>query len=380
MLKRKYFVFFLFFLLIFSLDFRVNALGENEVSEIYNEQLEISGADRLFSSLPQKTKEMLSEMGITSLNYDTFQNWNIQNIFSETAKIISLQSKTPFSSMAVCMGILLLCSFIENFHTTIGEKSLKGVSNTIGTLSICTALVIPICSMIKKTTEIINGASGFLLLYLPIMAGLTAASGKEAAAGSYYTSMMLAGEVITQLSSKVITPFMNIFLCLSVTSGISPKLNLNGICQEVYKIAKLILTFSMSIFVTMLSLQTIVSSSLDNVSKRALKFAVSSFVPVVGGVVSETINTVSGSMELLRSGAGVFVIIASAFVFLPVIIECFLWKISIFILEAVSDLIGLGKNPVCQSVLSLISMLLAVILCILIIFIISTVILLMIAR
>ena len=137
----------------------------------------------------------------------------------------------------------------------------------------------------------------------------------------------------------------------------------------------------MSIFITVMSLNTIVTSSMDNVSKKALKFSVSSFVPVVGGVLSEAITTFSGSLELLRSGAGVFVIIASAMIILPVLMECILWQMSLFVLSSAADIAGVSQmGGVFKSVSKAVGMLTAMLFCVLTVFIISTVVILLAGR
>lgn len=357
-----------------------NSSGES-VSEIYNEQLELSGADRLFDGLPERTKKLLADMGVTSPNYETITDFNVSGIFEQIVTLVGENSGTALGGMTVCLGIMLLCSLVEGFRVTIGEKSIGTVSSAVGTVCVCTAIIVPLCSTISDTVEILNGASGFLLMYIPIMAGLMAASGKEVSGASYYTMMMGAGEVISQISSKIIAPLMNIFLALSVTSALSPKMKLGSLCSSVYNVAKWILTFSMSVFVTMLSLQTFVTSSMDNVSNKALRFAISSFVPVVGSALGEALNTFSGSIELLKSGAGVFVIIASAFVFLPVLIECIVWQFSLFFLSSASDIFGLSQmTGVFKIVSKVVSMIVAVLLCTMTIFIISTVIILIVGK
>ena len=354
---------------------------ENTISETFDNQLKISGADSLFNSLPQETRKILADMGITSLNYDTITNINTSGIFEQITALIGTNSSTPFGSMMVCLGIMLLCSLVESFNVTIGEKAIGTVSSAVGALCVCTAIIVPVCSTISRTVEILNGASGFLLMYIPIMAGLLVASGKEVSGASYYSMMMCAGEVISQLSSKIIAPLMNIFLALSVTSSLSPRMRLNSLCSSVYKVAKWILTFSMSVFVTILSVQTFVTSSMDNVSRRALRFAVSSFVPVVGGALSEALTAFTGSVELLKSGAGVFVIIASSFVFLPVLIECIVWQFSFFFMTSASDIFGLNQmTNIFKMISKVISMIVAVLLCTMTIFIISTVIILLVGR
>ncbi len=342
---------------------------------------EISGADRLYSSLPDKTRELLSQAGIYGINADEISGVGMDDIFRIIALAAGENGNAPFGAASACMGIMLLCAAVKGAETAFSGHSLAQVSSAAGALCICTAAVVPVCSLIQRSTEIINGASGFLMLYVPIMTGLLASGGHQAAAGSYYGSLMFTGEVISQISAKLISPLMNVFLALSVTTALSSGLNLSSLCKTVYKCSKWMITLGMSIFVTVLSAQTLVASSLDRVSQRALRFAVGSFVPVVGGVLSETITTFSGSLNLLRSGAGVFVIIASGCLFLPLLMECLLWQLSLSLLSGAADIMDLGRIcGIFGTISTVISMLTAVMLCILTIFIISTVIILLIAR
>ena len=386
-MKKRIIILIFLTLSVCFISIPVNAAEERkddsgeDITEIYDEQLIASGADRLYSSLPEETKKMLSDMGINAFDYESTDALRSVGIFKQAVELIGEKSSGPLGTLALCLGIMLICSLVEGTDITDGDKTLEGISSAVGALCICTAIVVPMCRMISRAVEIINGASGFILLYVPIMTGLMATSGHEISAGSYYTMLMGAGQLITQLSSKLIAPIMNVFLALSVTSSLSPKLNLSSLCAMLHKCAKWVLTLIMSLFVTVLSAQTFVSASLDNVSKRALRFTVSSFVPVVGGVLSETLTAFSGSLELLKSGAGVFVIIASACIFLPILIECVLWQFSLFLLSSVSDILGLARmKSVYGTITTVTSMLTAILLCILTIFIISTVIILMVGK
>ena len=49
----------------------------DETSEMYDEQLKASGADKLYSSLPDETKNMLSDMGIGSFDYQSIDSLKI---------------------------------------------------------------------------------------------------------------------------------------------------------------------------------------------------------------------------------------------------------------------------------------------------------------
>ena len=138
-------------------------------------------------------------------------------------------------------------------------------------------------------------------------------------------------------------------------------------------IVLIILNAIMGIFTAVLSAQTLVSSSLDNVGKKALRFAVSSFVPVVGGALGETLNAFGGSLEHLKTGAGVLVIFASGALVLPLLTECLMWSFSLFLLSSCARLLCLDDvGSSIETAAGVIRMLIALILCMLSLFVIST--------
>lgn len=333
---------------------------------------------RLFESLPPETKRSLYEIGITSVDYGQMSGLDFGKVFEKIFGMFGEGSRSAFAGMSVCLGIMLLCALSEGFNVTL-EK--KGVSNAVGTMSICTAIIIPLCGTIERAVEVLNGVSGFMVILVPIMAGLIISSGKEMTGTSYYTVMMTAGNAVSAVSAKLVSPLMNVFLALTVTSSLSVKMNLGSLCESVYKFAKWALMFVMGIFTAVLSLQTIMTSSMDNVSQRALRFAVSSFVPVVGGALGEALNTFNGSVELLKTGAGVFVIIASGLIIMPVAAECIVWQFSMFVLASAGDIMGLNTmTKIFRNVSKAVAMMTGLLFCVLAVFVISTGIILLAGR
>ena len=205
-------------------------------------------------------------------------------------------------------------------------------------------------------------------------------SAGEAISGtSYCTAMMTAAQTISALSANLFLPLLNIFLGVSVMSSISPRMRLSSLCDMLYKICKWTMTFCMSVFVSVLTFQSVITTRADGAGGRALKFAVSSFVPVVGGALGESLASVRGGLKLLKSGSGVFMIFGIAFMFLPVLIRCLLWIFSLNISASIGDI--LGTDSVCKllrSASKVVSTITAVLLCVMTVFILSTVLILII--
>ena len=338
-------------------------------------------AESLYDSLPSEVRRSLSEIGITSVDYGQMSELDFGRVLEKMISMLNAGSHTAFLGMSVCMGIMLMCSMAEGFNVTLGERTLKSVSNAVGTMCICTAVIVPLCSTIERAVEVLNGVSGFMVLLVPIMAGLVISSGKEMTGTSYYTMMMTAGNAVSTVSAKLVSPLMNVFLALTVTSSLSVKMNISSLCESVYKTAKWALTFIMGIFTAVLSLQTIMTSSMDNVSKKALRFAVSSFVPVVGGALGEALNTFNGSVELLKTGAGVFVIIAGGLIIMPVALECIVWQFSMFVLSGAGDIMGLSEmTKIFRSISKAVAVMTGLLFCALAVLVISTGIILLTGR
>ena len=138
------------------------------------------------------------------------------------------------------------------------------------------------------------------------------------------------------------------------------------------------LTFTMSVFTAILTMQSIISSSADSAGVKATRFAISSFVPLVGGALSEAYQTVRGCMGMLKSGVGVFAILATGTIYLPAIISCLLWLAAINIAIALAGVFDMGDIiKLLKSVTTVINSLIAILLCCMIIFIVSSAIMLM---
>lgn len=352
---------------------------EQSINEIYDEQLKNSGAQELFDELPPGAQKSLEDIGVDSPSWEQLNSLSFGAIISKLVNMFGEQSATPLAAVGKVLALMLLCALIDGMKLSFGEKPLGGIVGAVGTLCICGVLIYPIVQTIATSAGIIKTASSFLLLYIPVMAGVMIAAGQAVSGASYYALMMGAGQVVTQIASNVIVPLLNIFLGLSVVSSVSQRIDLRGICGLFSKVTKWVLTFVMSVFVSVLTFQTIIGTAADSAGVRAARFAISSFVPVVGGALSDAFLTVQSCVKMLKSGIGIFAVLGSAFIFLPALLECIVWLLTINLCAAAGDVFGLtAPSALLRAAGKVISTLIAVLLCCMTIFIISTTIILMI--
>lgn len=370
---------FFCFLLLFTL----SARAENEYSDgtqrYYDEQLELSGAKELPESLPEKTRSTLERLGLNEIGWESYANLSASSVFEEMFSQAGEKALPPMKAALSILAVILLCALMEGMKLSFGERPLGGVINAVSALCICGILLPSLLSCIENAVGTVRGASAFLLAYAPVIAGIMIAGGQTVSGNAYHLLMMGAGEAVSLASSGMIVPLLNVFLGLSMVSSLSQRLNFSGLCDLIHRTVKWILGLVMTVFIGVLTMQSLVGTAADQAGSKAAKFLISSFVPVVGNALGEAFGTVQSCLKLLKSGVGAFGVLAAGFIFIPVLLECLLWMFASGLCAAVGDLFGLSQvSSLLRAVGKVPGMLLAILLCVMTVLIISTVLVLMI--
>lgn len=368
------------FVITFSSSLIVYADNENALNtqDIYNEQYQLVGADALVDELPIETRQQLKRIGITSPSWQQLNSLSFSDVFNNVMDTVGQQSITPLNCVVKIIGVILLVALINSVKSTIVASSLTGVLDSVSVLSVSLILIQPISSTIEYSSTVIKLSSDFMLIFTPIMATIMITMGQSMQGAGSYTMVMCAGTAVSQISANILEPLLNTFLGMSVVIGISQKVKLSGFCELVNKLVKWVLTFIMSIFTTILTMQSVITASADSAGTKATRFAISSFVPLVGGALSEAYQTVRSCMGMLKSGVGVFAILATGIIYLPAIISCVLWLVAINMAVALAEVFDIKQIiSLLKSVATVINAIIAILLCCMIIFIISSAVMLL---
>lgn len=133
------------------------------------------------------------------------------------------------------------------------------------------------------------------------------------------------------------------------------------------------LGFLSTVFVGLLSIKGLLAGAADSAAAKGAKFLIGSFVPVVGGAVSDALGSIVSSLSLVRGATGAFGILAVLLIALPVFAELLLWLLTLNLCAIGADLFGQGKaSALLRSVASALVILGAILLFNAVLLIIST--------
>lgn len=213
---------------------------------------------------------------------------------------------TQNRDVLISMIVIAAVSGVLNvMQSSLGDS---GVSETafFACFTLMTAAVVRVFSLtLGYGVEVIHTLSDFITKLSPLFALLLVSSGSVVSASVFNPVLSAAVYVITVVVDNCIVPLVYLGAVLGIVNNISDKVQITKFNTLIRSLAKWILTAVLTIFTSITAIYGFSAPVLDGVKMKAVKFAVGSLVPVVGGLLSDTVETVLSGTQLLKNAAGV---------------------------------------------------------------------------
>lgn len=334
--------------------------------------------------IPQQAREYLDQAqtgdggGLDITQPEKNLDFSPSQIFSYLWGELKRTLSSPLRLLGSLLAVVMLAAVLEGLGNTVSARSLEQLYGTVAVLTCVGLLADPVSECVRYAANTLIDGGNFMISYVPIFSSILAASGGVTSAGSYSVVVLAAAELFTQLAKYVLMPLVGMCMALSVVEAINPSISLSGMTGAVKKICTWGLGLLLTIFVGLLTLQSIVGNTADSLAVRTGKYVVSSFVPVVGGALSEAYSTIRGSLGILRGGVGVFGIIVMVMTVLPSLLSVVAVQAAVWAAGIAAELFGVkGLTGFLKSTSSLLSIVSGLLLCFLMLLIISTAIMMM---
>jgi stage III sporulation protein AE len=341
MKNKKYFL-FMVILWVFCFSFSVNAQTDDRQQNINTQQQTIleqqisdSGVQDIWEDLDVAVKERMEEWGITPNTLFSGNGMQVKSLWQTLLELVTDCVKNPLSAGSAAVSVILFCALADAM-TVENNNSMKAVVGYFSVICIGAVLMVPIGYLLSKTASAVAAVGDFMLAFLPVYVGILLSVGRTLTAGGAGSLVFGAAQVISYLSKTVILPFISMFLGMSLCAA-PGGLHLDGFTSSLKKGAMWLLGLATTLFTALLSITGIINGAGDSMAQRTTRFFIGNMVPVIGGALCETLSTVQGCFSLLKTGSGMFGIVAVLAFLLPVLIEILLWRGVLMMVTAVSE-------------------------------------------
>ena len=271
--------------------------------------------------------------GEGNLSFKTISDAVISFLFKEVKTVLAL-------SISI-IAIAIICSLLKNLQTSFSNE---GISNIA--FFACYALLIVILSKsfivsINIATDIIKDLSDFMVAILPVLVMMIGTVGGFTQAATMDPIVVGATLIIPRIYTTVIIPLILITFVLEFANNISTEHKISNLCKLTKQITIWLQGIILTIFIGLLTVRGITSSTIDAVTLKTAKFAIDNFIPIVGKAFSDAIASVAGYSLIIKNAVSsvglIIIILMMLYPIIKLVLTSFVYKLTAAVIEPISD-------------------------------------------
>ena len=254
--------------------------------------------------------------------------------------------------IATVIAVSILGGMIQNLKPNLSGKSIGSVIHFV-TYGVVIILIFTIVMrMVSVTTNTISSIKAQMDAVFPILLTMLTAVGGSVSVSVYQPAMALLSSLIINVFTMVLMPIFLISTVLSLVSNLSNNVKLDKFISFLNSLFKWIVGLIFTIFISFAAVQGITAGSIDGLSIKTAKFAIKSYIPIVGSYISDGFYIVLASSSVIKNAVGAAGLLLLAGTILSPIIELVIFILALKLMAGIIEPLGDGKIASFVSTLS----------------------------
>ena len=220
-------------------------------------------------------------------------------------KLFGKEFAKSITTIGGILVIIIIHSVLKSISDGLGNKSISQITYYVQYILIVTLIMTNFSDILAMVKESIDNLVGFMNSLIPILITLMMTTGSIASANIVQPILLFIITFIGNFIKDIIIPIVLVATALGIVSKISDKLQIDKLSKFFKSSVVWILGIVLTIFVGVVSLEGTLSSSVDGLTAKTTKAAVSSFIPVVGKILGDAVDTVIGCSSILKNALGI---------------------------------------------------------------------------
>lgn len=325
------------FLLILTIHNMVQA-----TNEIIDSQLEALNLSSFIQEGERYTKDSFDGLNINEmLNSAIKGEINTKTIYSNILKILGDEITSSITILGGILAIIVIHSILKNIGENIGNNSISQIAYYVEYILIVTLIMKSFLNVIDMVKETIVNLVSYINMLIPLLLALIVTSGTAVTATVMQPAILWIIVLLGNGITMYILPLLLISTVLGIISNLSDKIQIGKLSNLLKSSIVWIIGFILTLFVSFISLEGTLTSGVDGLTLKGLKSASSTFIPVVGKVLSDSVDTVLGATAVIKNAVGVVgIIVVLGICIIPIIkliVLNILYSLSTAIAEPLAD-------------------------------------------
>ncbi len=307
---KRLLIIFLFLLSCFLISMPNRSVKADELSDNVEEQLEnidFSDLEEYLNNLEYKG----GQDGFFDLVYKIVKgeySADYSSVFDYVFKSVLSKIKSILPFFIAVIAIAILSKIISAFKSSSYTTEINKITSFVSLIAVSVFLITGFKEIFITTENVIKNLSKLSDIMSPIIITLMTASGATVSASIYKPTVVFFSNGIINVILYLVLPLIALSIVFYVISKFSTEIKLVKFAELSNSIIKWVIGISVSIFSVYLTVQGLASASHDGISLKAVKYAISNSIPVVGGFLKDGFDLMVAGSVLIKNAVGVGVV------------------------------------------------------------------------
>lgn len=267
-----------------------------------------------------------------------------QSFFSAVLGIFWEGLKDYMPIIASIISISILGGMVSNLKPITNGKSIGNIIHFVTYGIVIIFLGTSLVQIIKITTTTLTTIKNMYDGIFPILLTLLTAVGGTVSVGIYQPAIALISNLVVSLITCVLLPMFIFSMVFSIVGNLSNNIKLDKFVSFLQSAFKWTIGLCFTIFLGFVSIQGVMAGAVDGLSIRTAKYAIKSYVPIVGGYVSDGLSIIMASSVLIKNaigGVGLFLLLSTI---ISPVLNLVIFMFSLKFMSAIIEPIGDKKS------------------------------------
>ncbi len=226
--------------------------------------------------------EFIKELGISNIfSMATTGKIENKNILSRIFKILRKQVTSTLKILVSILSIILIHSILKALTDGLEQNSVSNIVYYVQYILIVTVIMANFTDVLKNVNDTIENLVGFSYTLIPLLITLILYTGSITTSVVVEPILLFLIEFIARLIKTLIIPAVSIITVLIIIGKISDRIQITKITGFIKSSVVWILCVTLTVFIGVLSLEGTLTSSIDGITAKTTKAAISNLIPVV---------------------------------------------------------------------------------------------------
>ncbi|MBQ9795882.1 MAG: stage III sporulation protein AE [Clostridia bacterium] len=328
---------------------KIYQLSEDMNSTVIDElkEIDFSGLNSVVDEFNAKNSNIFSIENVKSKVYEIISGEsavNYSNFFAALFSnlVESVIKYLPMISLIIAIGVI--SNLLNGIKSKFNEKSTGDIISLVCFLTVV-VLIVSIVSTITKST---GSAIGIMVkqmnIMFPIMLTLMTGLGATASVGVFKPVVAIISTYVADFFNFVIVPLFTISFIFNIISNMSTNIKLDKFNSFISSAFKWLVGLIFTLFFAIFSIQGIAVGKFDSLSIRTTKYTIKSYIPIMGGYLSDGMDLILSSTMLIKNAVGLVGILMIISSILSPLIEIVIFSLMLKLVSAVLQPMGNSKT------------------------------------